>query len=237
MAGLLYTGHQIARIEGFQLFGELIQRGPDTRRAVALTFDDGPTRHTQTLLDALAAEDAKATFFLIGRDIERNPEQARAIAEAGHEIGNHSWNHRRLVYKAPWTIRRQIERTDAAIRDLGYDGPIAFRPPHGNKLIALPWVLSRMDRPNVMWSMDPDSVLGHTAPPEDMVRYITDTAQPGDIILLHGMYSGNASLRAALPDILRGLKAKGFALVTLDDLLRQEATLSTSPETRYAGAI
>lgn len=219
LTALLYGGHQLSRVEHLQLLGTLIQHGPETRRAVALTFDDGPTRHTQTLLDALAAENAKATFFLIGRDIAKHPAEAEAIAHAGHEIGNHSWNHRRLVYKAPWAIRRQIERTDAAIRALDYDGPIAFRPPYGKKLLALPYVLWRMDRPNVMWSMDPDGVLGHTAPPADMVRYITQTAQPGDIILLHGMYSTNASLRAALPGILKGLKAKGFELVTLHDLL------------------
>ncbi|MEO0939346.1 MAG: polysaccharide deacetylase family protein [Pseudomonadota bacterium] len=220
VGALLYGGHQLSRVERIQLLGTLIQKGPDTRRAVALTFDDGPTaRHTHTLLDALEAEEAKATFFLIGRDIEKNPGAARAIAAAGHEIGNHSCNHRRMVFKAPWAIRRQIERTDAAIRALGYEGPIAFRPPYGKKLLALPYVLWRMDRPNVMWSMDPDGVLGHTAPPEHMVRYVTETAQPGDIILLHGMYSTNATLRTALPGILKGLKAKGFELVTLHDLL------------------
>ncbi|MEO0746092.1 MAG: polysaccharide deacetylase family protein, partial [Pseudomonadota bacterium] len=210
---------ELSSARTFQLFGEVISAGPPDRPVVALTFDDGPTaRHTPALLQMLADADVRATFFLIGQSVEQNPDMARAIVDAGHQIGNHSWDHPRMIAMSPRAVRSQITRTDAAMRAVGFDGPIAFRPPYGKKLVVLPWVLSDMGRPSVMWSMAPEDAVPPDAPAQALAQYVIDTARPGDIILLHGMYNSNARTRAALPAILAGLQARGFEFVTLEAL-------------------
>ena len=210
---------ELSGARSFQLFGEVVSAGPPDRPVVALTFDDGPTaRHTPALLRTLAEADVRATFFLMGEAMEQTPDMARDIAAVGHQIGSHSWDHPRMILMSPGAVRSQITRTAAAIRAAGFDGDIAFRPPYGKKLVVLPWVLHRMDRPSVMWSMAPEDALAPDAPPEALAQYVIDSARPGDIILLHGMYNTNARTRAALPDMLAGLQARGFKFVTLDAL-------------------
>lgn len=219
ICALLTAGaYQLSRARSVQMFGDIITNVSVDERAVALTFDDGPSsRFTPLLLDALG--DTPATFFLVGEDIEANPEAAAAIVAAGHEIGNHSWDHPRMVLMSPSAVRAQIEDTDAAIRALGYDGPIQFRPPFGKKLVVLPWVLSRMGRASLMWSLEPDTELGVDASADALADYVLEQAAAGDIILLHGMFSTNAATRAALPAIIEGLRDRGFSIVTVSQLI------------------
>nr|WP_268821676.1 polysaccharide deacetylase family protein [Octadecabacter dasysiphoniae] len=202
------------------MFGTLLNRVDTPQQVIALTLDDGPTpRHTYTLLDILMAEDVTATFYLTGREVTANPDAARAIMQMGHEIGNHSWDHPRMVLITPRAVRSQLSRTDDAIRAIGYEGVLHFRPPYGRKLVVLPWVLDQQDRTTVMWSVEPETDLGFDAPPEDLAAHVINTAQSGDIVLLHGMYSGNDSTRAALPLIIQGLRNRGFEFVTVSDLM------------------
>lgn len=105
---------------------------------VALTLDDGPTEVTPRVLQMLEDLDVPATFYLTGTELEERPELGRAIVEAGHEVGNHTATHRRMVLVGSGTVAEEIERTDAAIRATGYDGEITFRPPYGKKLVTLP---------------------------------------------------------------------------------------------------
>ncbi len=219
VVALLAVGaFQLSRARSFQLFGEIVTSIPTEERVVALTFDDGPSeRFTYDLLTALG--DTPATFFLVGQDIEAHAEAAAAIVAAGHEIGNHSWDHPRMVLMPPGAVRAQIERTDDAIRATGYDGPILFRPPFGKKLVVLPWVLSRMGRPTIMWSMEPDTVLGPEMNAAALIDYVVERAEPGDIILLHGMFTPNAATREALPGIVEGLRERGFGFVTVSEMI------------------
>lgn len=218
---LAVAAFQLSRARTVQLFGEIITEISVGTQVVALTFDDGPTaRFTPELLAALGG--TPATFFLVGHDIEANPEAAAAIVAAGHEVGNHSWDHPRMVLMTPTAVRAQIEDTDRAIRALGYDGPIHFRPPFGKKLVVLPWVLSQMDRPSLMWSVEPDTVLGGGASAQALTDYVVSQAEAGDIILLHGMFSTNAATREALPAIIEGLQARGFSFATVSDLMALE---------------
>ncbi|MDX8030086.1 polysaccharide deacetylase family protein [Lentzea sp. BCCO 10_0856] len=204
----------------FQFFGELVDRVETTDKVVALTFDDGPDpAGAQQVLDALDEEQIKATFFLMGRDLQSHPDLGRKIAEAGHEIGNHTYNHERMVGVLPSTVAREIEDTDAQIRRTGYQGDIHFRPPNGKKLFALPHYLQEHNRKTIMWDVEPDSAGTPTA--QQIEQETLSRTKPGSIILLHPMYGGRDQTRQALKPIIRELKERGYRFVTVSALLNQ----------------
>ncbi|GAB4586882.1 polysaccharide deacetylase family protein [Nocardia sp. IFM 10818] len=215
---LLWAGlYVLMNSRTYQVAGRIVPRVDTADKVVALTFDDGPTAQTPLLLKALADGGVPATFYLIGEELAANPEQGAAIARAGHEIGNHSYSHQRMIFTGPGTVRAEIERTDAEIAKTGYSGPITFRPPFGKKLITLPWYLSRHDRTTVMWDVEPDS--GKQAGTDEIVDETLAQARPGSIILLHGMYESGAASVAAVPRIIIGLQARGYRFVTVSELL------------------
>ncbi|MET9212234.1 MULTISPECIES: polysaccharide deacetylase family protein [unclassified Nocardia] len=201
----------------YQLTGRLVDRVDTDEKLVALTFDDGPTERTPEILRTLAELRVPATFYLIGDNLAAHPEYGAAIAAAGHEIGNHSYSHRRMVLISGDTVRAEIERTDAEIRRTGYQGPITFRPPYGKKLWALPSYLAEHDRTTVTWDVEPDSAGGATR-----AAIVDDTlaqTKPGSIVLLHVMHGRESA--AALPEIVAGLRARGYDFTTVSDLLRR----------------
>ncbi|NKY86572.1 polysaccharide deacetylase family protein [Nocardia veterana] len=199
----------------FQVAGRLVHRVDTTRKVVALTIDDGPTDRTPAILETLAAEHIPATFYLVGRDLAAHRDYGARIAAAGHELGNHSYSHRRLVFVTPATVRDEIERTDAEIERTGYHGPVTFRPPHGKKLVALPRYLSRHDRTTVMWDVESDSTGG--AGTDAIVADTVSRTRPGSIILLHAMYQAAAA--AAIPRIAAELRSRGYDFVTVSQLI------------------
>lgn len=201
----------------FQLAGTLVSHVETDEKVVALTFDDGPTARTPELLATLDAADVPATFYLIGKDLAAHPEYGKQIVDAGHEIGNHSFSHRRMVFVTPGTVRDEIERTDAEIRKTGFSGDITFRPPYGKKIFALPKYLADHGRTSVTWDVEPDSGVDHTR--EQIVDETVSNTKPGSIILLHAMEPGRAESAAAVPDIVARLKADGYRFTTVSDLL------------------
>ncbi|MFD3592671.1 polysaccharide deacetylase family protein [Nocardia sp. NPDC058640] len=199
----------------YQLQGRLVDRVATEEKVVALTFDDGPTERTPEVLRMLDELKVPATFYLIGESLAAHPEYGAAIAAAGHEIGNHSYTHRRMVLISGDTVREEIERTDTEIRRTGFAGPITFRPPYGKKLWALPHYLAEHDRTTVTWDVEPDSAGG--ASRETIVGDALAQTRPGSIILLHVMQGTESA--AAVPDIVNGLRAQGYRFVTVSDLL------------------
>ncbi|KWX23117.1 polysaccharide deacetylase [Mycolicibacterium wolinskyi] len=211
-------GYWVSNARTFQLAGRLVDRVDTTDKVVALTLDDGPTDLTPEVLEILADAHVPATFYLTGRELEAAPAQGKAIAAAGHEIGNHSYSHRRMVLMSPDTVADEVERTDAAIRATGYQGPITFRPPYGKKLWALPHYLSERDRISVTWDVEPDSATGADA--DAIVAETLDKVRPGSIILLHVMYGSREASRAAIPRIVDELRSDGYRFVTVSELLK-----------------
>ncbi len=210
----------ISRSRTFQFFGGLTDRVETTDKVVALTFDDGPTEQTPAILATLAGLNVKATFYVTGRELEEAPEHGRQIVAAGHELGNHTYSHERMVLKDHDFVAREIERTDAAIRATGHRGEITFRPPYGKKLLVLPHYLDRHDRKTITWDIEPDSdpaVAGDTG---RIVRHVTDRARPGSIILLHAMFA-RPHARDAVPGIVEALRRDGYQFVTISELLRR----------------
>jgi peptidoglycan-N-acetylglucosamine deacetylase len=219
LAGGAYGLNELASARGFQFFGGLTNRVETTEKVVALTFDDGPDpAGTQPLLDTLARADVRATFYLIGRDLTAHPDLGKAIAAAGHELGNHSFSHERMVLVSTGFVASEVERTDTLIRATGYQGEITFRPPNGKKLFTLPQYLSEHNRKTITWDVEPDSTLPSGSASE-LVQDALAHVRPGSIILLHGMYASREQTRLAVEPLINRLREQGYRFVTVSSLL------------------
>jgi peptidoglycan-N-acetylglucosamine deacetylase len=220
---LLFLGvWTLSRSRTYQLFGEIVPRVETTEKVVALTFDDGPVPEaTEEILGILRERDVKATFFVTGAELEENPEWGRRIAEEGHELGNHSYSHARMVFVSDAFVRDEVERTDALIRQTGYGGPVYFRPPYCKKLVGLPRYLSETNRKTITCDLEPDSYDDVAATAEGIESYVVDRARPGSIVLLHVMYPTRRTSMAAVPRIVDALRARGYRFVTVGELLHE----------------
>ncbi len=203
-------------------WGPVVHRGNPAASAggYALTFDDGPTPEATTqILSVLEREQVRATFFVTGAELEKNMAEGRMIVAAGHELGNHSYSHERMVLVTPSFVEQEIERTDKLIRDAGYQGEIYFRPPYGKKLFTLPYYLARTGWESVTWDVDPDSYPEVAADSDKIAEYALSRARPGSIIILHVMYPSRGESLRAVRKIVEGLKAQGYSFKTVSELL------------------
>ena len=198
-----------------------VWRGPRERRAVSLTFDDGPDPEwTPRVLDVLAREDVRGAFFLIGQRARKAPEVARRIALAGHDLGNHTWSHASLWRCGPDHTEREIGDGHAAIADAAGAPPRFFRPPWGKTNLAMFGVARRLDTPCVFWTVQPES--RRPVEPAEQARHGIARARAGAIYDLHdadGVPGAGARLVEYLPTLVAGLRAQGYALVPLRELL------------------
>ncbi|WP_338450230.1 polysaccharide deacetylase family protein [Niallia oryzisoli] len=212
---LFYGTYQLATSRDFQLFGGLTSQVETNKKVVALTFDDGPTENVNGILPLLDKYNVKATFFLIGQDIEKYPEGTEQIAAAGHQIGNHTYSHNRMVFKTPSFIKEELEKTDQLIREAGYEGDIDFRPPYGKKLVGLPYYLKKHNKESITWNLEPDSYYSAAS---DKVKYVEENVKPGSIILVHPMYGDLVQALQTIEGIIQSLQEKGYTFVTVDEL-------------------
>lgn len=204
----------------FQLGGDLVHRVETAEKVVALTFDDGPSDKTESVLDVLREQQVRATFFLVGTDLHAQPALGRKIVADGHQVGNHSYTHSRMVFTGSGTVASEIERTDAEVRAAGYQGDIHFRPPYGKKLWTLPRYLAEHHRTTIMWDVEPETDPGIAGDADAVVRAVAETVRPGSIVLLHPMNEYNKATVTALPRIISELRGQGYRFVTVDELLR-----------------
>jgi peptidoglycan-N-acetylglucosamine deacetylase len=229
LAGGLVGLYHLARSRTTQLFGALVSRVETSERVVALTFDDGPTTAVvDELLSVLGARQVRATFFVNGAHLAEAPEVARRLVAAGHELGNHTYSHARMVLRSRQFIRAEVERTDELIRAAGHRGEIHFRPPFCWKLVGLPWFLWRTDRTTVTWDIDADP-RNSAADPVGVAAACVQRVRPGSIILLHVWYASRSASRAAVPVIVDQLQSKGYRFVTVRELLDLQRR-GTGPE-------
>lgn len=216
---ILFSTYKLMNSRTYQLFGSITHEVNTKEKVVALTFDDGPTKQVEGLLTVLKKYNAKATFFLIGNEIEKFPDEAKKIVKAGHQIGNHTYSHNRMVFKSPSFIKEEIEKTDKLIREAGYNGEIDFRPPNGKKLIGLPYYLNKHNRETITWSLEPDSYYSSAA---DKANYVKENIKNGSIILMHPMYDETGEELKAVEQIVKELSAEGYQFVTVDELQSME---------------
>jgi peptidoglycan-N-acetylglucosamine deacetylase len=211
---------EVVNSSTFQLFGDYVARVDTLEKVVALTFDDGPhPLHTPRVLDVLERHHVKATFFMMGRNVERYPAVAREVLDRGHEIGNHSYSHPKLVLMSPRRVREEIERTDQLLRSIGVTGDIYFRPPHAAKFVVLPYVLVQMKKLSVLGDVDPEE--WKRRPAAVMTESILRQVRPGSIIGLHDPL-GSETLRT-LEDSITALAAQGYRFEMVSELIRRRA--------------
>ncbi len=217
---VLYLLWQIGDSRTFQFFGEIVPRVETPEKIIALTFDDGPNDCcTDKILDILNETNVIATFFVTGRELEQNPAEGRKIADAGHQLGNHSYSHRRMLFVLPAFAAAEIENTDRQIRAAGYEGEIHFRPPYGKKLFVLPYYLARTNRKTITWDIEPESYLEAAKYSEKISEHILMNARPGSIVLLHVMYESRRESLNAVRKTIEDLKSQGYEFVTVSELL------------------
>lgn len=201
------------------LFGPALGKIDSDRKVVALTFDDGPNPDaTPVILDTLAEKGVRATFFVLGSHVERWPELVRRISQEGHQLGNHGYFHRKLQFKSPFYVRRDIRLGIRAIKRAGAPAPRHFRAPHGFRS---PWttpIASSYGERTVGWSL---GVWDSDRPGVDeIVRRTLEGVEPGSIVLLHDGDGYNPDgdrmqTAAALPHIIDRLKEQGYEFATL----------------------
>jgi len=209
-----------------QLYGRTLTHGRDPEQ-MALTFDDGPNDpHTLRLLDVLGRHGAKATFFLIGKYVRQRPDIVRAIKQAGHAIGNHTYNHPNLIFVAPARVRQELEDCRKTLEDaVGLHEPL-FRPPFGGRLPHVLGTCRSLGLMPVMWSVtaydwnakSPKAICSH------VTRQTNARKSRGEIILLHD--GGHLAFGAdrshtveATGRLLERYSAEGKKFVAIPDLL------------------
>lgn len=184
---------------------------------LALTFDDGPRRGTtDVLLDGLLKRGAAATFFVVGEQIEGNEDLIGRMAAEGHQIGNHTYSHTRLLDAAQETVLEEIQKTEVLLEQVTGDDVYWLRPPYG--LIDVQRA-ALVGTPMIYWSVDPEDwkVLDAGAVVGSVLEQVTESG--GDIILLHDFYPSSVEAALRLVDILQG---KGYIFVTVEELFRQQ---------------
>src|SRR6184192_3982239 len=193
---------------------------------IAMTFDDGPSATlTPKLLDILAAHQIKATFFVIGENVAEHPEIVTRAAREGHEIGNHSWSHPNFGKMSDGGVRRQVQRTDDAIKSATGSRPTLLRPPYGSITAREKrWINDQFGYQIILWDVDP---YDWKRPGPSAVRNrILKETQPGSIVLSHDIHPGTIE---AMPSTFDALEAKGFKFVTVSELIRMAVPKASRP--------
>lgn len=203
---------------------KIYRKGPHTMK-VALTFDDGPDPvYTPQVLDVLKKYNVKATFFLVGQRVEKNPAVVKRIYEEGHTIASHSWEHNNLNTLTKNELEKDMSDTDNSIRKIINKRPELMRPPYGAANSSTLEQLNNMGYKVIHWSID--SLDWKAKSKEEVLARTLPDIHEGAILLFHSAGGKGQSLMPtinALPTIIETLQDKGIEMVTVDDLLSLSA--------------
>jgi peptidoglycan/xylan/chitin deacetylase (PgdA/CDA1 family) len=205
------------------LYGRAVGRGAAGSRRVYLTFDDGPSvSATARILETLASERVPGAFFMVGDFVRREPGLARAVADAGHEVGNHTQHHIKLHRRGPGRIRRELEEAHSVISEAVGRSPRTFRAPHGYRNPFVGRTVRRLKYTLFGWTYG----VWDSARPgaEEIRRRVRLGLVPGAVILLHDgdgydPQGDRTQTAAALPGIIRDARDAGYEFAPLGELI------------------
>lgn len=207
-------------VEHVLAYTSYIAAGQGRRREVALTFDDGPGPFTPRILAVLKRRHVKATFFEIGRQVSLYPGLTRQLARAGMVIGDHTETHPPMAQLSTAAQAAELDQASRAIHAAGAPGPLLFRPPYGSFDSTTLGLLHARRMLMALWSAD---TIDYARPGVPRITYLAlSGAKPGAIILFHDGGGDRAQTLAALPRIIKKLKARGYRLVTIPQLLKND---------------
>ena len=228
-AAAAVAGYQSMAPTG-QWYGRTFAGGIRRSKQIALTYDDGPNDpHTLKLLDVLAKHGVRATFFMIGRYVQQRPDIARAVAQAGHVIGNHTFTHPLLIFESAAQTRRQLVDCHQALDEALGEHSNLFRPPFGGRRPATLRVARELGLKTVMWN-----VTGYdwNAPPAAVIeKKVARQLRGGDVILLHdgghrALGADRAQTVIATDNLIQRYKGEGYEFVTVEEMLAVSRQLS-----------
>ena len=202
----------------------IIEHGRRDAQKIALTFDACPTTLTdeydEKVIEVLLREKTPATLFLSGRWVEKNPEKVKFLAaQPQFEIANHAYWHPHLLEKDDERVLRELRRTQAIIKKMTGSSPRYFRPPYGEVDERVATIAQKAGLTTIQYDLasgDPDENLS----PQRIIRSILRDAKGGSIIVFH-MNRKGVHTAEVLPDVIGGLRKKGFTLVTVGELLNK----------------
>ena len=210
-----------------QLYGRTFIGLPRGSRLMALTYDDGPNDpYTWRLMEVLESHGVKATFFLIGQFVQQKPEIARALVDAGHAIGSHTWDHPNLIFRSTSGVRRQLVQAQKAIIDATGIEPNSFRPPFGGRRPASLRAVRAFGLLPVMWNVTCYDWKAKSA--GEIVAHAERQIRGGDVVLLHdGGYRRMGADRSptveASDRILTRYQVEGYEFVTIPRMMEKGA--------------
>lgn len=234
---LMVGAFSIYVYRGFGQQTDIVRSVATDEPLVALTFDDGPNPDsTPKILDILKAHDVQASFFVVGKYVEKYPEIVRRTHNEGHDIGNHTFDHVNVPTTAAPLLSSQLIATNIEIMKITKEHPVFARPPRGMYDARFQRLTDLMGMQTVLWSLSSQDWRGSSSP-ERMRERLLRRVKPGDILLFHDggslVGSEGASRQRtvdALPGIIEGLKEKGYRLAPLSRLLRYPPRELADPE-------
>ncbi len=210
----------------------VVSQGGDRVREIALTFDDGPSVYTQQMLAVLQHFHAPATFFEIGQQIPPFADGTRAIVSDGYWAENHTMTHPFLTHLSASEQQTQLTQAAQNLVAAGAPPPRLFRPPYGDYNSGVVALARRMDMLSVLWSIDTQD---YTLPGSPrIVQSVLSAAKPGSIVLMHDGGGPRYETVGALPEIIRGLRARGYTLVSVPRMMLDDPP--TAAEALPAGS-
>jgi peptidoglycan-N-acetylglucosamine deacetylase len=211
---------ELAAVASVLAYTPFVKEGSGTKREVALTFDDGPGPFTPQVLSVLEHYKVKATFFVIGRMLRYFGASTVRAIEDGDVIGDHTENHPMLAHLPPHEQHEELFEQMARVELLGGRRPVLFRPPYGSFNAVTLRELRKLHLLMVLWSADTDDY--EQPGVQTIVQRAMEGAHPGAIILLHDAGGQRQQTVEALPLIIKGLRERGYRLVTVPRLLADD---------------
>ncbi len=207
-----------------QWYGRTFTRLPRPSKRLALTYDDGPNDpYTLRLMEVLAKHDVRATFFTIGRYVQRKPQIVRDLIQAGHVIGNHTYTHPNLAWQSTMQARIQLSMCQDVLSDATGTAPKLFRPPFGGRRPSVLRIARELDLEPVMWSIT--CYDWKATSPDQIEKHVERQLSGGDVILLHDgrhneMGVDRSHTVAATDRLITRYKNQGYEFLTVPEMMK-----------------